>query len=116
MVTKQQDAIDGANESVNYAQQLMNLFKQIQSFDMRFAQRAYQLAWNLQTTYVQNDDGSQGDPDASPNVAHPIAGLNISANDLGTISGVVSDFKKFMNNEAVSTSDRIAILSNKLAQ
>lgn len=111
-------ATAAAGDLMNWASALESMLTQARSLSTRVTQGNFQGNWNAMATYTPNADGTQPTSnDATPNAAHPIAGLNISANSLQGLSYMVNDFITFMTSTttAAPTQNREATIETSLS-
>lgn len=102
-VTKQAATVAAANNLVGLMQRFQSLRTDAQAYVNTYNSEGWNNVWSTMPTFVFNNDGSTGAVDASPNVTHPIIGLNKTATQL--ISGVtcLQQYLNFCTNVAVAT-------------
>lgn len=111
--TKQASSINFAKQIISLNAQLLNVYAQILPALAANTDEAYMTTVAALPTGALNADGTVGTADGSPNVAHPITApvsdpLNKSSNQIATAMQVLTDFKSFMENVAVSAGSRRA--------
>ena len=96
-------AISRANELATWATQLRMLLDQSRTLLTAITDGNLQTVWNAMATYTAGADGSQpASNDATPNNAHPITGLNLSANELQGLAYMLADYQTFMTSTTTS--------------
>lgn len=96
-------ALQAAADLAAWAASLENLLITGRVLSTRVTEGNFQGNWDAMATYTPNADGTQpGSNDGTPNTAHPIAGLNISASALQGLSYMVNDVITFMTSTTQS--------------
>jgi hypothetical protein len=114
MQTKLSEAQVFAASVCDLAQQMRVLQTKLSAAIAQYNGRSYGPLIAAMSTYAVTASGDQGADDATPVGANPIKGLNISYNNIVAVWILVQEFNAFMNNAAVSTSDRLGRLNTSL--
>jgi hypothetical protein len=119
--SRQDKALAQANALLATMVQFQGLRSSLDELLYQYQNEGYNGIWANLATCALNADGSLGAADASPNTAHPIdtrvgnnGVLTRSVTQQQLVAGIVflQDFQKFLNNQAVTTSQRSQTLDD----
>lgn len=103
--SKQQAAIQAAQDITALMQRFRDLRRDCKDFNDRYNSEGYSTTWGALATAVQNADGSFGANDGSPVAANPIVVGGIYRSKNALVAGVTTiiQFLNFVGNLAVTT-------------
>lgn len=111
-VTKQDQAVAGANTLISLMGVFRGLRAQVNDLITAYTNEGWSTVWAAFPTALQNADGTLGTADGAPNTTHPVdtrvvTGLAKSVTETQLVNAIVclQQLQKFLTNQAVATSN-----------